>query len=976
MKKQFLFMAIGFGLLFWFIDSLLDYLVFHTRDSFMGSFILDLSSHQIYARLSVVVIFIIFGTVVAIILGQQELAQTFLRKNQQRLVVGQTIAHLGDWEWDVQKQRLTWSDEIYRILGVSQEFAPSAEAFEQAIHPEDRDDFLRHREEVLTKKKGSVIDHRIVWPDGDVRYVQERMQVLVDDNGVATKVIGTVQDITERVLADKALRESVAKFRSIVENSQPIIFLIDREGYFILSKGQHLAALGLVPDQVVGLSVMDVYADYPQILAAVEATWRGETIHDPDLMIRNQNGEEVHFDIFYSPQRNANGEITGTVGMAVDTTQRHQMEQVLAEREKQFRQLTENIQEVYWLRNINPSQMLYVSPVYETVWGRPSQSLIDHPESFIETVHPDDVPRMQTAIQQQRNGRYLNEEFRIVRPDGDVRWIQMRDFPVKNQAGDVYRIAGVALDITAQKQVQARLKQLSTAVEQSPVSIIITNLDGTIEYINPKFTQVTGYTINEVAGDTPRILKSGHTNPSEYENLWNTILAGKEWRGEFHNKRKDGTFFWELASISPITNDAGEVTHFLGVKEDITSLKATEESLSLRNQELTSLYRAAHALTSTLDLDRLLSILLEEIRNLLNIVAGSVWLVDETTNTIVCHQATEPHQDIILNWTLAMDEGLIGWSIAHNEHLIVPDVTKDLRHYKEIDAQTGLDLHSILTVPLCVQERVIGALQLVDIEVDRFETHDLMLAESLAAIAAHAIENALLFTNLQNTQQQLVENEKLSVLGQMAATVAHELRNPLMAVRMGVDYITRDLDEDDPRQLGAQLMRTNMHRIDAIVEDILFVVRKPKLGKSYILLQPFLEAEIMRWKVPLAERNFSLTLQCDPDLKPIDVDSDLISRAIGNLISNSAEFLPSEGMIKIALRGFDQNQTLIVEDNGPGISEEHLDHIFDPFFTTRSRGTGLGLSIVKQIIEMHDGKIEVWSEIDQGTKFTITLPSL
>ena len=132
-------------------------------------------------------------------------------------------------------------------------------------------------------------------------------------------------------------------------------------------------------------------------------------------------------------------------------------------------------------------------------------------------------------------------------------------------------------DITFSKQVEDELRKLSRAMEQSPSSVIITNLHGDIEYVNPKFTEVTGYSLEEVRGKNPRILKSGETPPEEYRKLWETITGGDEWHGVFHNRKKDGTLFWEKVSISSVRDTSGAITHFLAVKEDITNQKSIED---------------------------------------------------------------------------------------------------------------------------------------------------------------------------------------------------------------------------------------------------------------------------------------------------------------------------------------------------------------------------------------------------------------
>ncbi len=151
------------------------------------------------------------------------------------------------------------------------------------------------------------------------------------------------------------------------------------------------------------------------------------------------------------------------------------------------------------------------------------------------------------------------------------------------QAGQV---ALVMNDVTDRIVAEHKLRYLSQAVEQSPVSIIITDLDGNIEYVNPRFTKVTGYTIEEARGRNPSIVKSGHTSPDEYAELWRTIRAGGMWTGEFRNKKKDGSLYWEFVRILPIVSAEGAVTHFLAVREDVTERKRIEEELFELNRSL------------------------------------------------------------------------------------------------------------------------------------------------------------------------------------------------------------------------------------------------------------------------------------------------------------------------------------------------------------------------------------------------------
>lgn len=158
----------------------------------------------------------------------------------------------------------------------------------------------------------------------------------------------------------------------------------------------------------------------------------------------------------------------------------------------------------------------------------------------------------------------------------DGRWYLASDTCTK--AGE---LACVRVDITASKRTEQELRKLYRALEQSPASVMITNTRGEIEYVNPKFEETTGYSAQEALGQNPRILKSGDKSREDYKELWDTIRAGKVWRGQFHNKRKDGEIYWEAASISPVRDSNGNITHFIAVKEDVTVQKRAEDQLRL-----------------------------------------------------------------------------------------------------------------------------------------------------------------------------------------------------------------------------------------------------------------------------------------------------------------------------------------------------------------------------------------------------------
>ena len=212
------------------------------------------------------------------------------------------------------------------------------------------------------------------------------------------------------------------------------------------------------------------------------------------------------------------------------------------------------------------------------------------------------------------------QEIAILTRNGGTRLIAWNSTLSFDANGNFIGITCIGDDITDKRSNEQELRKLSRAVEQSPSTVIITDDKGIIEYVNPKFTQVTGYLPAEVLGRNPRILKSGETSSDDYKSLWETIGAGAEWRGEFHNRRKDGELYWEAASISAIRNPEGAITHFLAVKEDITERKRLEREVEERNREI----GRTQSLTA---MGRMSSMVAHDLRNPLSSVKMAVQIL-------------------------------------------------------------------------------------------------------------------------------------------------------------------------------------------------------------------------------------------------------------------------------------------------------------------------------------------------------------
>ncbi len=228
-------------------------------------------------------------------------------------------------------------------------------------------------------------------------------------------------------------------------------------------------------------------------------------------------------------------------------------------------------------------------------------------------------------------------ENQVLTKDGTLRLIAWNNTLSYDAEGRVIGVTGIGEDITEQRRAEEELRKLSQAMEQSPSMVIITNREGLIEYVNPKFTEVSGYRPEEVLGQNPRILKSGETSADEYANLWKTVMSGAEWRGEFHNRKKNGKLYWESASISAIRNPAGEITHFLAVKEDITERKRLEKEVEERNRELAR----SQALAA---MGRMASMIAHDLRNPLSSVKMTLQILGRKTGVEENEEVSELRQ--------------------------------------------------------------------------------------------------------------------------------------------------------------------------------------------------------------------------------------------------------------------------------------------------------------------------------------------
>jgi PAS domain S-box-containing protein len=432
--------------------------------------------------------------------------------------------------------------------------------------------------------------------EGKPSPVYEQTLVCLDGSRVEVEIIGSpfryqdetaiqivAHNITKRKQAEETLRASEARLKAYFDLARVAISILDLNGKWIQANKRAQELFGYSVEELGRLTTLDI--TYPD---DVEASRQG--LHDLahgklesyHLEKRNicKNGSVIWIDVSATAICDNNGKPIAFISAAFDITERKQIEQALRESEEKFRTIAEQMSEMVFVTDLQGT-ITYCSPTVQSLFGYTAREM--QGRVFINFLTERDIPTALASFQNAlaESKQFENLELEMLRKDGSTFWGEWNG-TLYRKDGVVIGSAGLIRDITSRKQADAKLRTLSRAVESSSASIVITDINGAIEYVNPIFTTITGYTFDEAIGQNPRILKSGLTPPEVYSNLWQTIQAGGVWHGEFCNKKKTGEIYWESASISPVTNEEGKITHFVAVKEDITERKRVEQELRVQ----------------------------------------------------------------------------------------------------------------------------------------------------------------------------------------------------------------------------------------------------------------------------------------------------------------------------------------------------------------------------------------------------------
>lgn len=486
--------------------------------------------------------------------------------------------------WDVSTRRFAYISPAYEsISGRScQKALPKQSLWLDLITPEKRAEAEEIRQRLLAGEEVRA-EFEILHPDGSKRYIKEHANPVKDQSGVVRSVAGVAEDVTEAYKTKMILRQNEEKFRRLLTNLPDVSWTTDQNGRVVYMSPKVEAMLGYSNQEIYagGLNLLMERThpdDVVRVQKAANALFAHQAEFDVEFRFRRKDGSWVWIHNRAIGAYEREGLILAD-GVMTDISSRKQAELELKAKTAFLEALVNSTIEGILVVDDNDRRVLYnqrLMQIFKTpaeILQNPDDNqvlnhvaeMVKDPESFLAKIqylndHPVETSRDEIEF---KDGTCLD---RYTAPVLDKDW---------NYYGRIWSFR----DITARKRNEDRLRQFSAAVEQSPVSVVIADQRGNITYVNRKFSECTGYTLEEVVGKNPVDVNSGYASPEVYEHMWATIVQGEEWHGEFQSMKKNGEIFWESAAITPIFDQTGSIAHFLAIEEDITERRAMESEL-------------------------------------------------------------------------------------------------------------------------------------------------------------------------------------------------------------------------------------------------------------------------------------------------------------------------------------------------------------------------------------------------------------
>ncbi|MCB1887098.1 MAG: PAS domain S-box protein [Rhodocyclaceae bacterium] len=784
--------------------------------------------------------------------------------------------------------------------------------------------------------------YRIRCPDNQQRWLFERIYLVFNEQGEPAHIDGIISDVTEQVEAEAA-REAAEltlrlKDRALESSRSGILIVAVSQG--VEEKVEYanpaFALLtGYTAEETIGRDWRFLHADRrdANAVATLRQAVRQRSECAVTLRLRCRDGARRWCELSISPVREDDGTVvTHMIGVLNDISERIRSE-------RRYQSVVESVKDVIFQADAH-KHFTFLNPAWQEITGFATTASAGSP--MLDYLLEEDRPRARDRLDEVLDGTRdaCTCELRCRTADGGFRWIRLHARAAHDDGGQISGLNGSLSDITERHQAEEDLRIRDRALQASSNGIVISDMTEPgqpIVYANDAFTRITGYEVAEVIGTNCRFLQGQETSQPELDTLREALASESECQVVLRNFRKDGRMFWNELSMAPVRDpQTGRVTHYVGVQTDVTDKRDAEARMFEWFVRLDTIF--------TLSPDGFVSF-------------------DSEGRLAFANPAFER---------------MVGLNVGELEGMSIEAFDACLRERCD-PAQPFPALSDCMAdCDTCDQRETCARSQDRHVLTLMQPTHR-VLSRSIRQAGADAASRVVYFRDI--TRESEVDRMKSEFL----STAAHELRTPMASI-MGFSelLLNRKYDEGRTRDLLETINRQST-RLTQLLNELLDLARiEARAGKDFridrIGLDRIVDETLKALMMP-GDRRHVTVMRPDP-MPEVEVDAAKIQQALTNILSNAYKYSPEGGEITLRIllegEGAGQRVGLEVTDQGIGMTPEQTARAFERFFRADSSGnipgTGLGLSLVKEIVELHGGRVALESRSGAGTRITLWLP--
>lgn len=958
-------------------------------------------------------------------INDRKMAESAIRDSEERLNLALEGSGDGLWDWDIVTGTVYYSPRWCEMLGYSRdELEPTVQTWANLLHPHEKDRVMSLLSQHLADSSVPYrLDYRLRCDNGQWKWIANYGKVVMrDGQGNPLRMVGTHRDISQRKQTEIALKQSEFRFQSFMKYAPLMTCISDEKGRLIYGNEAMLSLIQKRKTEAEGQMIDDIL---PPILTEVCHQMDREVLRTGEVsqtlqMLPQMDGSQSYFllhkfPIFLSETQRWIG------GIGIDVTQKYQVEEALRQSEEQFRQVTENIDQVFSLLD-KSGKMLYISSAYETIWGRSCESVYEDPTSWAESIHTNDRLRVLNAFEQHiYQGKSFDEVYRIVRPDQEIRWVKAKSVILYDERGDIHRFVGTGQDITEIKQAEEALQQSEEnyrmLINNLHAGVVVHAPDTSIFLANQTACDLLGLTMDQLLGKTaidPDWYFLGEDGeklaPSKYP--VNQILETRQPLKNFVIGIKKPTHLslvWVLVNGFPEQDQGGKLKQIIITFINITSRKKVQDALQQQLTNTLLLKTISDQIRQSLDTEQILQTAADQIGKAFNVNQVLIFTCNFITNErgnseikVICvNEYIKGNYTSLLGVEIPVENNPYMQMVLNEEGAIpVYDVLDEPLLKENHPLLKQMQLKSLMAVGTFYQGQVNGSIGLHHCDnYHRWTPDEVELLNALAGQLGIAIAHSHILQEEKERRKELAQkNNDLyqakkeaesanKAKSEFLANMSHEIRTPLNAV-LGFSKLLKHFVTQPDAQKYLNTIHSSGETLLTLINDILDLSKieagKLTLNFEPVYLKQLLEDIQQLFVYKALEKRLNLSLEIDQNLPPqVLLDEIRLRQILLNLVGNAVKFT-SEGYVKVKLGGsYDPedtekiNLTLMIEDTGIGIAPQDQAKIFDAFTQSEGQsnrqygGTGLGLTITQRLVNMMSGKITLESELNKGSKFII-----